>query len=133
MCTRTPSIAHVVCLRCSRAVIRKGTLFFRQRTSVAGHMFQVLDEHGSVLLGSSILMGSDVFEASAEGNIAIPFAERAQNRDILLCHVRLPCAHLESFVATHAVLWIGYCPLHVRTLTPDLGQCCSACFIPAAS
>lgn len=59
----------------SRAVIRKGSLHFVERLSVAGHVLRVLDEANNPLPGGrvSAWLSGHYYRANEDGNIVIPY------------------------------------------------------------
>ncbi|HBE67580.1 MAG TPA: hypothetical protein DDW52_05460, partial [Planctomycetaceae bacterium] len=70
----------------SRAMIRKGDLSLIERTSDAGQQFAILDESGRHLENAKLILAGTTYEASDDGWIQIPFAERSVTRQVLLEH-----------------------------------------------
>ncbi len=68
----------------SRALIRKGKLFYLERQSVAGHIFTILDEEGKPAPSPSIWMDGREYTADQKGKIAIPYSNQPQTSKILL-------------------------------------------------
>jgi hypothetical protein len=72
--------------RSSRALIRKGRLKFFERTSVAGHVFTVLDEANRKLDSASLWMAGVEYKADDEGRITVPFSNSPARQPIVLVH-----------------------------------------------
>jgi hypothetical protein len=72
--------------RSSRALIRKGRLKFLERTSVAGHLFTVLDETNRKLEDASLWLGGVEYRADKEGLIAVPYSSSPGRQPIVLIH-----------------------------------------------
>ena len=69
----------------SRALIRKGKLSHIVRTSVAGHVFTILDEKNRRIEGASIWLDSHYYKADEEGAITVPFTNQpAANQPIVI-------------------------------------------------
>ncbi|MCK6511415.1 hypothetical protein L6R29_15770 [Myxococcota bacterium] len=68
----------------SRALIRKGKLFYLERQSVAGHIFTILDEEGKPAAKPSIWMDGREYTADKKGKIAIPYSNHPRTSKILL-------------------------------------------------
>ena len=68
----------------SRAIIRKGALTFLSRTSTAGQVFTVLDEHGAHVKNASIWMAGHEFQADEEGYVTLPFSTQPGEQMIVL-------------------------------------------------
>lgn len=68
----------------SRALVRKGGLSVIERMSDAGPQFCVVDSEGHVCKAAKIELGSNVYQAGAEGWITLPFAEKRVTRRALI-------------------------------------------------
>ncbi|MBK8097155.1 MAG: hypothetical protein IPK26_08610 [Planctomycetes bacterium] len=80
----------------SRALIKKGDLTFTQRVGAAGHVLTVRDEKGRSQANAVVWCAGREYAADEQGEIAIPFAATAANRQIVLRHGEL--AVLAPFV-----------------------------------
>lgn len=70
----------------SRVVIRKGKLRHVVRTSVAGHIFTILDEQNRQLKDARLWLGGRQYEPDDDGTIAVPFTNNPGRRAIVLSH-----------------------------------------------
>lgn len=70
----------------SRAVIRKGRLYFTQRRSSAGHAFRVFDEAGQMVTDATIWMGGREYSPKGSGEIFVPFTNKPATRSVVLRH-----------------------------------------------
>ncbi len=68
----------------SRAIIAKGRLTYRERTSSAGQVFHVIDDKGQWLKEASILFGQKKFKADEDGEILLPFSTRPRMKPFVL-------------------------------------------------
>ena len=68
----------------SRAIIHKGRLQLRERSSAAGHAFQVFDETGAMQPGASLWFGARAYEADENGEIFVPFTSEPGTREVIL-------------------------------------------------
>ncbi|MCB9638529.1 MAG: hypothetical protein H6727_06425 [Myxococcales bacterium] len=68
----------------SRALVRKGKLFFLERLSIAGHIFTILDEQGKPAPSPSIWMDGREFTADKHGKITIPYTNKRGKSKVLL-------------------------------------------------
>ncbi len=68
----------------SRAVIQKGGLIALERLADAGHVYQVIDEEGSLRKSAHIELNGRTYAADSEGRIVVPYAEADVTRNLLL-------------------------------------------------
>jgi len=68
----------------SRVLVRKGKLRFVARTSVAGHVFTVLNEKNAHLKNASVLIGGHEFTADKDGLITVPFSNQPGRTPVIL-------------------------------------------------
>ncbi|MBC8290954.1 MAG: hypothetical protein H8E37_11630, partial [Planctomycetes bacterium] len=68
----------------SRVLIRKGKLRYVVRTSTAGHMFSVLDDHGEHVKDASVWLAGHEYKADKDGFIAAPFTAMPGSQPIIL-------------------------------------------------
>jgi len=79
----------------SRALIRKGELDFLVRTSIAGHIFSVLDEQGKLVKDATLWLDGHQYHPVEDGHIAVPFTNKPKTQPIVLQRGGL--AALKSF------------------------------------
>ncbi len=60
----------------SRAVVRKGSLGFLEKTTPAGHAFTVLDESNRKIMDASLQIGGHRLTAGKDGAIMVPFTQK---------------------------------------------------------
>ncbi len=70
--------------RSSRAVIRKGKLFFTEKIGPAGHEFTIYDETNRHRPGATLWMSGRAFAADETGRIIVPFSTRPGPRKVVL-------------------------------------------------
>lgn len=70
----------------SRALIRKGRLQFVERSSVAGHVFTLLDQQGDKIEGGSVWFGAKQYPSDEDGTITVPYSTNPGLRNIVLQH-----------------------------------------------
>ena len=68
----------------SRALIRKGELRFLERSSTAGHIFQVLDEKNNLLKDATVWMGAAEYKPDKNGEIVVPYSTEPASQPIVL-------------------------------------------------
>jgi hypothetical protein len=93
----------------SRAVIHKGRLQHVARAGAAGHAVTVLDDAGRPLPDAALWLGGQLFDAGADGEIAVPYSTDPGTRPMVLVHgERASLAYLqhlgESYALTAGVL-----------------------------
>ncbi|MGB6043932.1 MAG: hypothetical protein WBF93_12305, partial [Pirellulales bacterium] len=79
----------------SRALIRKGQLRHLVRTSIAGHIFTILDENNQKLNDATLWMAGREYKPDEDGLISVPFSNQPQQQSIVLSHDDF--ASLDSF------------------------------------
>lgn len=72
--------------RSSRAVIRKGRLRHLVRTTVAGHVFTVLDEQNRPLPEATLWFAGREYTPNEQGQIVVPFSHSPTQQKIVLAH-----------------------------------------------
>ncbi len=68
----------------SRAVIQKGGLIALERLADAGHVYQIMDEEGTLRKSAHVELNGRTYQADSEGRIIVPYAEADVTRDLLL-------------------------------------------------
>ncbi len=68
----------------SRAVIRKGRLWFTQRPTAAGQAFRVYDEANALVKDATIWMAQTTYAADQDGVILLPYSTRPSGQPIIL-------------------------------------------------
>ena len=68
----------------SRVLVRKGKLRYVARTSIAGHLFTVLNEKNEHLVNASLWLAGHEYTADKDGIIAVPFSNRPGSTPIIL-------------------------------------------------
>ncbi|MGK5094741.1 hypothetical protein WDW89_22370 [Deltaproteobacteria bacterium TL4] len=68
----------------SRALIRKGRLYFVQKQSASGHEFTLFDERFNLLKSGSIWLSGHHYTADSTGHILVPYTNRPQRTSIIL-------------------------------------------------
>jgi len=68
----------------SRALVRKGTLRYLERTSTAGHVFTVLDEANRKVPKAAIWLAGRRYEADEAGEIVVPYSTKPGRQPIIL-------------------------------------------------
>jgi hypothetical protein len=68
----------------SRALIRKGRLSYLERSSVAGHVFTVLNEANEVVKDGAIWLAGREYAADEDGTIAVPYTNEPGRQSIIL-------------------------------------------------
>ncbi len=79
----------------SRALVRKGTLRYIERTGAAGHVLTILNEANEVLTDASVWLAGREYESNDEGVVRIPYSSNPGQTKILLR--RGDITTLESF------------------------------------
>jgi len=72
--------------RSSRALIRKGSLQFLARTSIAGHVFTILDEANRKLSDARLWLAGHEYRPEEDGTITVPFSNKPGRQSITLVH-----------------------------------------------
>mmetsp|Transcript_9907 Transcript_9907/g.9754 ORF Transcript_9907/g.9754 Transcript_9907/m.9754 type:complete len:193 (+) Transcript_9907:832-1410(+) len=72
----------------SRAIIQKGNLNFVQKTTIAGQMAFILDEHRGICKGeyTGLFFDNQFFKADENGRIIVPFGRNKQEGKALIIH-----------------------------------------------
>ncbi len=70
--------------KASRAVIRKGQLQHTVRTSIAGHVFTVMDEAGRKVLDARLWLAGKEYLPDGDGSITVPFSSKPGRQIIVL-------------------------------------------------
>jgi hypothetical protein len=73
----------------ARAVIKKGSLNFVHRSTIAGHQGYILDENQKICKskGTGVYFDDQFFEADAKtGAVFIPFGKTTKNHKLILVH-----------------------------------------------
>lgn len=70
----------------SRAVVRKGRLRHLVRTTVAGHVFTVMDEQNRPLPDATLWCAGREYQPNEQGQIAVPFSTSPARQQIVLAH-----------------------------------------------
>lgn len=68
----------------SRALIRKGHLKHLVRTTGAGQVFTILDEHGKQVRDASIWLAGHEYTAGEDGQISVPFSSSPGQQPIVI-------------------------------------------------
>ena len=68
----------------SRVLVRKGRLQYLVRTSVAGHVFTIMNGKNEHLKGASLWMAGREYKADKDGRIAVPFSNQPARQPIIL-------------------------------------------------
>ncbi len=79
----------------SRALIRKGKLHFLVRTSVAGHIFTILDEANKKAPDAALWLAGQKYTPDKDGYITVPFTNQPGRQPIILTRGDFAC--LDSF------------------------------------
>ena len=79
----------------SRALVRKGKLRYLSRTSVAGHVFTVLDEAHRKVNNARLWVAGHEYAPGKDGTITVPFTNRRGRQKIIL--IRDKFASLDEF------------------------------------
>lgn len=72
--------------RSSRVVLRKGKLHYLVRSSVAGQVFTILDEHHQPLSEATLWLGGKEYRPELNGEITVPYSNRPGQQAIILRH-----------------------------------------------
>ncbi|MDA1014640.1 MAG: hypothetical protein O3A00_09340, partial [Planctomycetota bacterium] len=70
----------------SRVLVRKGKLRHLVRTSIAGHVFTVLDDQNRHLKDATLWLSDHAYKADADGRITVPFSTNPTRQPIILTH-----------------------------------------------
>ncbi|MBN2441529.1 MAG: hypothetical protein JXJ04_09280 [Spirochaetales bacterium] len=68
----------------SRALLRLGSLYYKERIGAAGHVFDIFDENNTLLRDSSIWMEGREYTADEKGQITIPYSTNPGNQHIII-------------------------------------------------
>ncbi len=77
----------------SRALIRKGQLFYVERKSTAGHILTVFDENGQNVNTATVWMNGNEFKPDEEGKITIPYSTKPARNKIIIRHGNFAAFH----------------------------------------
>ena len=70
----------------SRVLVRKGKLRHLVRTSIAGHVFTVMDGDNKHLKDATVWLAGHEYKPDAEGRITVPFSTSPGRQPIILSH-----------------------------------------------
>ena len=70
----------------SRVLVKKGKLRHLVRTSIAGHIFTVMDEKNRHLKDATLWQAGHEYKADKEGRITVPFSTSPGRHPIILSH-----------------------------------------------
>lgn len=68
----------------SRALIRKGGLYFLERPGPAGHEFAIFDETGAKRAAASLWLAGREFKPDEDGTVIVPYTEKPGRQKIIL-------------------------------------------------
>jgi hypothetical protein len=93
----------------SRALVRKGGLFFAQRPGSAGHIFTVLAEDRSIVTDAVLWLDGREFAPDQRGEIIVPFSTNPRTQSFILQRGELASLHsfpheAESYELTAGVV-----------------------------
>lgn len=70
--------------RRSRALFQRGSLRMFEKTSIAGHVFRLFDEAGTLLKKASIWWKGRQYKTDKDGEILLPYSRHSQSGTLLL-------------------------------------------------
>ena len=69
----------------ARAVLRKGALRFLQRSTLAGHVFRLMDEAGAPVKEGAVWLDGQSYNADVKGEVSFPLGLAEDIYCALLC------------------------------------------------
>ena len=77
----------------SRALIRRGQLYFAERSGPAGQLFTIFDGEGAQVENATIWLGGQEYRPDKQGVINVPFSSVPQNKKFVIRHGDFAALH----------------------------------------
>lgn len=78
----------------SRALVRRGQLYFAERSGPAGQLFTIFDGEGKQIENAAIMLAGQEYQPDEQGIINVPYSSTPQNKKFIIRH--------DDFAALHS-------------------------------